>query len=215
MINAEPQDRRAALKARHRRSILDAARALISDERTARFSVDQLAERADVSRRSIFNHFASIDDVVTTVCTEELGAVIDNFRAQVTANPAGLSSRVSMFGAVAAALRATDVPGTIAFLWRALGGFDAVDPRPRQIFQATFARTTADLARELAQGGADFDALEAELLVSSLMHGAEVIAQHWIAATGAATDDAACALWNDLLDRLIESIRAGYRPIDT
>lgn len=204
------QDRRAALKARHRRAILDAAKALISEGESARFSVDQLAERADLSRRSIFNHFASIDDVVTTVCTEVLGVVIDNFRAEVTTGPIGLGSRVQMFEAVTAALRATDVPGTIAFLWRALGGFDAADPRPRQIFQATFSRTTADLARELAERNAELDALEAELLVSSLMHGAEVIAQHWIDATGATTDDDARALWHELLDRLIETIRKGY-----
>ncbi|WP_203935163.1 TetR/AcrR family transcriptional regulator [Virgisporangium ochraceum] len=201
------QDRRAALKARHRRAILDAAKALISEGESARFSVDQLAERADLSRRSIFNHFASIDDVVTTVCTEVLAVVIDNFRAEVAI---GLGDRAQMFEAVTAALRATDVPGTIAFLWRALGGFDVADPRPRQIFQATFARTTADLARELAERNAELDALEAEILVSSLMHGAEVIAQHWIAATGAATDDDARARWHELLDRLIETIRKGY-----
>ncbi len=202
MINA---DRRAALKARHRRAILDAARELISESGTPRFSVDQLAERADISRRSIFNHFASIDDVVTTVCTEELGVVIDTFREQVAASPAG-----SAFETVVAALRATDVPGTIAFLWRALGGFDTRDHRPRGIFQATFSRTTVDLARELAERNADLDALDAELMVSSLIHGTEVIAQHWIAATHAATDDASRDLWNDLLDRLVARLRTGY-----
>ena len=210
MIDPGPPDRRAALKARHRRAILDAAKALITEDGATRFSVDQLAERADVSRRTIFNHFVSIDDVVTTVCTEVLGVVIDTFRQLVTAAPVGPGSRASMFATVAAALRATDVPGTIAFLWRALGGFDTSDPRPRQIFNATFARTTADLAHELAERNAGLDRLEAELLVSSLMHGTEVIAQHWLTVTGAATDDAARALWEELLDRLIESIRAGY-----
>jgi TetR/AcrR family transcriptional regulator of autoinduction and epiphytic fitness len=203
-------DRRTALKARHRRAILDAARALISDGGTPRFSVDQLAERADISRRSIFNHFASIDDVVTTVCTEELGVVIDNFREQVTAGPIGRGGRSSAFETVVAALRATDVPGTIAFLWRALGGFDTRDPRPRHIFQAMFSRTTADLARELAERDADLDTLDAELLVSSVIHGTEVIAQHWIAATHADTGEAARALWQELLDRLVASLRAGY-----
>ena len=210
MTNEAPADRRTTLKARHRRAILDAARALISDGGTPRFSVDQLAERADISRRSIFNHFASIDDVVTTVCTEELGVVIDSFRQQVTTSPVGLGGRASAFETVVAALRATDVPGTIAFLWRALGGFDAGGPRPQGIFQATFSRTTVDLARELAERNADLDTLDAELLVSSLIHGTEVIAQHWIAATHAATDDAARELWHELLDRLVASLRAGY-----
>ncbi|MFB9235594.1 TetR/AcrR family transcriptional regulator [Plantactinospora siamensis] len=210
MIDAVPPDRRTALKARHRRAILDAARALISDGGTARFSVDELADRADVARRTVFNHFASVDDVVTTVCTEVLGVVIDRLRDQITAGAAGSGSRSSMFESVAAALRATDVPGTIAFLWRALGGFSAADPRPKQIFQATFSRTTAALAREVAERNPNLDPLEAELLVSSLMHGTEVIAELWLTETGAATDEAARARWHDLLDRLIDSTRKGY-----
>jgi TetR/AcrR family transcriptional regulator, regulator of autoinduction and epiphytic fitness len=203
-------DRRTALKARHRRAILDAAKALIVEDGAERFSVDRLAERADVSRRTVFNHFASIDDVVTTVCTEVLAVVIDNFRELVVSKAVGPGSRTAMFETVAAALRATDVPGLIAFLWRALGGFGTDDPRPRQIVQATFARTSTDLAREIAQRSAGLDPLEAELLVSSLVHGTEVIAEHWLAATGAATDATARALWNELLERLIASIRAGY-----
>lgn len=214
-VNVHPPDRRApdrrtALKARHRRAILDAAKALISEGGTARFSVDQLAERADVSRRTIFNHFASIDDVVTTVCTEVLGVVTDNLRELVTNHPVEPGSRTAMFETVAAALRATDLPDTIAFLWRALGGLDPGDPRPQHIFQMTVSRTTAGLARELARD-AELGPLEGELLVSSLMHGTEVIARHWITETGATTDEAARARWHELLDWLIASIRAGYR----
>lgn len=209
MTEPVPADRRAALKARHRRAILDAAQALIEEGGTARFSVDQLAERADVSRRTIFNHFASIDDVVTTACTEVLGAVVEGFRERVAASPA--ADREQMFATVSATLRATDIPSLIAFLWRALGGFSAEDPRPQQIFQATFSRTTAELSRELADRSTDSDPLEAELLVSSLMHGIEVIAHRWIAETGTATDDASRARWQNLLDRMIRVIRAGYR----
>ncbi|MBB2946680.1 AcrR family transcriptional regulator [Actinoplanes lutulentus] len=201
-------DRRAALKARHRRAILDAAKDLVSEGQ--RFSVDQLAERADVSRRTIFNHFTSIDDVVTTVCSETLGVVIEHFRQVVTAGSEGPGTRADAFATLTEALRATDIPGLITFLWRALGGFDKGDPRPRQIFQATFSRTSADLARELSVRNAGLDPLEAELLVSALMHGTEVIAEHWLAATSAATDEAARTLWRELLERMIESVRTGY-----
>ncbi|WP_229068953.1 TetR/AcrR family transcriptional regulator [Actinoplanes sp. DH11] len=213
-LDALPPDRRAALKARHRRAILDAAKALITEGPAARFSVDQLAERADVSRRTIFNHFASIDDVTTTVCSEVLGVVIDHFRQVVTTEPVGPGTRAAAFATLTEALRVTDVPGLLAFLWRALGGLDKGDPRPRQIFQATFSRITTELARELSERNADLDPLEAELLVSSLMHGTEVIAEHWLAATGAATDEPARVLWNELLDRLIDSVRTGYRSLD-
>lgn len=208
MIVDVPADRRVAVKARHRRSILDAAASLIAEG--GRFSVEQLAERAEVSRRTVFNHFASIDDVVTTACAEMLGVVIDHFRALVSSAPAADGGRASMFADVTAALRATDVPGTVAFLWRALGGFTAGDPRPEQIFRAVFARTADELTRELVRRNPDQDPLDAELLVSTLVHGTGVIANHWIAATGATLDDEARLLWRTLLDRLIDRTRTGY-----
>lgn len=209
---APTEDRRAALRARHHRAILDAARELIAEQGIAGFSVDLLAERADVSRRTVFNHFSSIDDIVTTSCTEALAVVIESFRTSVNSRPAGPGSRASMFEEVAAALRDTDIPGIISYLWNALGGFAPEDSRPQQLFQATFSRTTQELAHELAERNSDVDELEAGFLVSSLMHGVEVLAHHWIAATGATTDDDARALWTSLLERLIASVRTGYRP---
>jgi TetR/AcrR family transcriptional regulator of autoinduction and epiphytic fitness len=196
-------DRRAALKARHRRAILDAANALISEG--VRFSVDQLAERADISRRTVFNHFASIDDVVTTVCTEVLAVVIDGFRTTVTSG-----ERASMFDDVAGALRVTDVPGIIAYLWRALGGFAPGDPQATQIFQATFTRTSEEMARELARRYPEADPLDAAILVSSLMNGVVVIATHWIGVTAAETDERSRDLWRNLLERMIDTVRTGY-----
>lgn len=207
---APAEDRRAALRARHHRAILDAARGIIAEQGIAGFNVDLLAERADVSRRTVFNHFSSIDDLVTTSCTEELAVVIESFRTAVNARPDGPGSRVSMFEDVVVAVRATDIPGIISFLWNALGGFAPEDSRPQQLFQATFSRTTQELAHELAERNSDVDELEAGFLVSSLMHGVEVLAHHWIAATGATTDDDARALWNSLLERLIASVRTGY-----
>ena len=200
---AAPIDRRAALKARHRRAILDAAHTLIAEGH--RFSVDELAERADVSRRTIFNHFASIDDVVTTVCTEMLGAAIAGFRTTVTSG-----ARASMFEDVAEALRATDVPGIIAFLWRALGGFAPGDPRATQIFHATFTRTSEEMGRELARRYPEADPLDAGILVSSLMNGTVVVATHWLVVTGADTDPGSRDLWKQLLERLIDTVRTGY-----
>ncbi|CAN5346967.1 hypothetical protein BH09ACT6_BH09ACT6_09200 [soil metagenome] len=178
--------------------------------RVTRFSVDELAERADVARRTIFNHFVSIDDVVTTMCTERLELVIETFRPTAALNSAGDGGRTAMFEDVAQALRSTDVPSVLSFVYRALGGFDAGDPRALQIFHATFSRASDKLSRVLVQRNPDIDDLDAELLVSSLIHGAGVIANRWIAITGATTDDEARALWDTLLERLLGSVRAGY-----
>ncbi|MDQ1117610.1 TetR/AcrR family transcriptional regulator of autoinduction and epiphytic fitness [Microbacterium testaceum] len=200
------------VKAKRRRAILDTARWMISEAGIAGFDVDALAQRAGVSRRTVFNHFASIDDIVTTSCAEAWSSIIDRFREVMLAQPAGAGGPAHAFDNVATALRAADAPGIISYLWKALGGFDAIDPRPQQIFQGAFSRTTTELSRELAERDGTIDQLDAELIVASLMSGTSAVAYHWIAATNAATSAEARALWAELLERVIDNARRGYSP---
>ena len=107
-------DRRAALKAKHRAAILQAARDLI-DERGGRdFSVDDLAARADIARRTVFNHFASLDEVLLAVCEQELSVIIDRFLADMARTPVGDGSRASMFDELESAARGADLAPAIA-----------------------------------------------------------------------------------------------------
>ena len=205
-------DRRAALKARTRRAILDAADALLAERGGPQFSVDELAERADVSRRTVFNHFGSLDDVVLSVCTERLGRVIDEVQAAATATPVGDGSRSSMFDELAQTLRGADLPPAITYLAGALGPLaEGNDPRAQALAEEAFSRVADHLAGELVRRYPRADLLDVQLLVSSLVHGVAVIALHWVTTTDPAAPDARAA-WDALVDRLIHSVRAGYMP---
>lgn len=204
-------DRRAALKERHRRAIVDAASSLINERGSARFSVDDLAERADVSRRTVFNHFSSLNDVVLTACTEVLTVVIDDFEAAATAAPEGDGSRAAMFEQIAQTLRGADLPNAIRYIASALGDAPEHDPRAEQLVQHAFSRTADQLTAELSRRNPAADALDIELLVSSLVQGVVVIAKHWVLTTDR-TDPDGDTVWDGLLSRLIDSVRAGYMP---
>lgn len=80
-------DRRSALKARHRQAIVVAARHLIDERHGPRFTVDELARQADVSRRTVFNHFETLDDVILAACTEILDGVVAAFREKAPGAP--------------------------------------------------------------------------------------------------------------------------------
>lgn len=204
-------DRRAALKERHRRAIVDAADALIREQRSSRFGVDELAARADVSRRTVFNHFSSLDDVVVTACTRELAVVIDTFQAQVHANPLGDGSPAALFRDVSSTLRGTDLPPAIAYLWHALDDLDDGEAYAARIMQDVFSRVSAQLVAAVSERNDGADRLDVELLVTSLLHGTALIAGHWVAETGAVLDDASRARWDALLARLLETTERGYR----
>lgn len=205
-------DRRAELKARHRQAILAAADALIRERGKPQFSVEELAERANVSRRTVFNHFSSLDDVIMTSCTLLLSGVVDEFRVATQATPTGDGSRVALFTEIATAIRAIDLPTVVAYLWGVLAA-DGSGDRSQHAVLDVFTRTTEQLAVDLAERTTTVDEFEVAILVSSLMNGVAVVSGHWIARTGGALDDSSRRVWDDLLDRLIDSVRAGYsRP---
>jgi AcrR family transcriptional regulator len=204
--------RREALKARHRAAILAAARGLIDERGGAQFSVDELAGRADVARRTVFNHFASLDDVLLTLGTEVLSVVIADFLAQVAAAPVGDGSRASMFDELARTLRAADLAAAIVAVTAILGVPGEDDPRSPMITHTAFRRTGGALAAEVTRRYTGAHPLDVELLVHSLMSGISVIAGRWIALTGPSLDDAARAVWDNLLTRLLDNIRNGYLP---
>ena len=212
MPNPAPTlDRRAALKARHREAILGAADALIRERGKAHFSVDELAERADVARRTVFNHFASLDEIVMITCTRVVMNAVAEFREATAATPVGDGSRFSLFSEITSAVRGMDLPIVVSYLWGVLSQ-EGDASSSENVLQDVFTRATEQLSEELAQRTTELDELEMEILVSSLMNGIAIVSRHWIVQTGGVVDGPSRALWNDLMDRLIATVRTGYTP---
>ncbi|BDZ44887.1 TetR/AcrR family transcriptional regulator [Naasia aerilata] len=211
-MTATAPDRRAAVKERHRAAILAAARELVEERGGPSFSVDELAERADVARRTIFNHFASLDAILLAVCTDALAVIVDDFLRSVALTAIGDGSRSSMFDELAAALHRSDLPTAIATVLRIIGGEDASSARHADLTAAAFSRVGERMLLEVARRYPSADPLDVELLVGSLMSGIATIATHWLRRTGARVDDASRAVWEQLLTRLVHSLRSGYMP---
>lgn len=202
-----PPDRRALLKQRHRRAIVDAAAALIEERDGVRFTVDELAERADVSRRTVFNHFGTLDDVVVAVCNDVLGGLVERFLDRALPTPGS-----SMVDDVAHALAQTDLVTPMAYLTRVLGPPGA-DSASRA---AVMLRSLSDLGDRFAAAMTaryrDADPLTTDVLCHSLMTGLIVLHRHWYARTGGADDTASRAVWSGLVERLVEITRGGVGP---
>lgn len=206
MLSNLPADRRAALKTRHRQAIVDAAAALMSERAGTDFTVDQLAARADVSRRTVFNHFPSVDDVVTEACGDVLSSVVESLAAV----PSG-SSDASMMEEVAAAFRRADLVAPMAYLTRVLGGLEE-EPSPRHALMTlrVFTEVSDRLLAAMLLRRPDADKLTVELLVGSLAGGVGVLYHHWAAETGAVDTPQSRRVWARLLERLIEAVRNGH-----
>jgi TetR/AcrR family transcriptional regulator, regulator of autoinduction and epiphytic fitness len=199
-------DGRTLLKQRHRRAILDAAAALMEETGGTDFGVDRLAERAEVSRRTVFNHFASIDDIVIEVTGEILSGLIDRFQLG--------EPRESLYDEVADAIRGTDLVEPMAYLTRVLGGDEPVDaatePAHAVILSRASSQVSERLVSQILDRRPDTDELTVRLLAGALMSGLVELNRRWHAETGASVDDASRAAWSRLLEHLLDTTRRGY-----
>ncbi len=198
-------DRRAALKARHRDAILAAARELIQERGGPAFGVDELAARADVARRTVFNHFSSLDDVLIGVCETDILVVVEQFRAAIRSTPPASGS---VYDDIALALRATDIPPVLVAVVRTLGVPGSKGARRGMLSQAALERATTDLVDEFQRRDHDASPLGPELIVQFLTAGLVVIGRHWFRRTGGRLDAEGRAEWDALVEELVSNLRA-------
>lgn len=212
MITDRTPDRRTALKERHRQAIVDAAAALIAEADGTDFTVDELATRADVSRRTIFNHFAGVDDVIAAVCGDVLGTIAESLEARAGTCTVDLATDpAALISSIAAALRETDLVGPMSYLTRVLGGARGdVSPRRAVMLLQALGGVAERMIAELVRRHPQVDPVGIHLLVSSVMSGLAVIHRHWTATTGAVDSPESRVVWDGLLDRLLDATRDGY-----
>lgn len=197
-------DRRAALKAKSRKAILDAAADLMRERRSPGFSVDELATAADVSRRTVFNHFDSLEAVITAAAGRMLVDIVDAMEAEA----ANASDGATVLGDLAAAGSADHLVPTVAYLIEVLGG-DEQEPSERGavLMQRAVALFTERMSASIAGRHPRVPERRVAFLVAAFCGGLMGLVDHWTAATGAVDTPASRRIWNDLLADLVLVLR--------
>lgn len=203
---------RAAVKARHREAIVAAARALLDERGAAGFTTDDLAARAHVSRRTVFNHFSHLEDVVVACAEAELETAISAVEADLAASAA----RTGPLDDLEATLTAPAVAPALSWLGRTLSapGREAAAERVRQQAMHRFG---AGAALRLRERYPETTPLELELLTSTIMNGTAVVTTAWLEETSGCLDEAGVRRLAELLDVLFTTARHGFaarRPLD-
>lgn len=221
-----PSDKREALKWHNRRAIVDAAARLARERGISGFTVNDLAEAAGVSRRTIFNHFTGVEEAVQASFLDAMSGLYGQFHSIIGQQRfADLPTAYERFAEAAAQL---DVIGTVCqallpFLPDAkpecTGSTDGAKPasvpeRGTTELELLAVRSTDAAAREIVGLLHDqvdaADPFEAHLLAEYLITTLTVAADRWFAAThGELTQDTR-ALWQELLQRGMHSLGRGF-----
>ncbi len=209
MTPTSPRDER-------RRAILDATRTLATEHGADGFTVDQVAALAGVSRRTVFNHVAGIDQLLVAVCeqilaevTAELLEAVD--RETVDLPPGDAGSRAALT-AVCEAARGVDLPTAIATISRVLGGPGAADERTDAISRTALEHVGERLSERLHDRAPALDPFDLDLTLVLLTNGIAALAARWVCDHPDLAPDVspgARADWVRLLERLLDRLLHG------
>jgi AcrR family transcriptional regulator len=209
-------DKRSRRRGRRHVAIVDAARALATEHGADGFTVDEVAQRAGVSRRTVFNHFATVGDLLVAVCEQILAEATAEILEQVdrgtSASPDGGAGGLAALEAVGEATREVDLAAAIVTIDRMLGRPGPDDERAQGICRTAFAHVGGRLRERLHDRAPGLDPVDLEVGLALLFAGITTIAALWLEAhpdLDHALPDEAREDWDLLLDRLLHRLRAG------
>ena len=148
-------------------AILEAARTLATEHGADGFTVERVATVAGVSRRTVFNHFAGLDQLLVAVCEQILAEATLDLLGEVdrrTADlPAGGAGGRAALDAVGEATRASTCPTAIA----TIHGSSAAPTRPtserRGISRTAFEHVGGRLRERLVHRAPGLDPVDLEI----------------------------------------------------
>lgn len=211
-----PSDKREATKWHNRRAIVDAAAELSAEQGFDGFTVSDLAQRAGVSRRTIFNHFATVDDAVFAVFADRITGLYEQFEREL--GERRFDSLPEAFGAFAQTLVSIDVLGRIQGMIAPLGlGRTAPaggGSEPVSTGEVWAGRITDAVARECAgslQRRSDsVDPFETRLLVELVVTALSQCVDHWMVSTDQSLSPASRAEFDRLLEIALGRLQRGF-----
>lgn len=209
--------RRTRQRGQRHAAIVDAARALATEHGAAGFTVDQVAQRAGVPRRTVFNHVATVDDLLVAVCEQILAeattAILEQVDRGTTTLPDGEAGGRAALDAVGEAAREVDLASAIVTIHRMLGRPDPGDERAHGISRTAFGHVGGLLRERVHARAPDLDPVDLELGLALLFAGITTIAELWLTSHPDLDLDVPAQArvdWDRLLDRLLQRLRTGH-----
>lgn len=195
---------------RRRERIIQAAVAVLEAPGTTRFTAEQVAEQAGVSRRTVLNYFPKTDDLLVAAGSEMMSELLESVKGLALEQAPGSSDPSELFEELAGALRNVDIVAAIIRLSNALGTVGQDDPRVINLVNTTILQLNGSIAEELRRRHPECSPLEIDLLTTQLVGGIIMLYKHW--ALSGEIDNSAQSRqrWQELLEVLLENIRSGY-----
>ncbi|MHC5905299.1 TetR/AcrR family transcriptional regulator [Streptomyces sp. S6] len=201
LTDSRPLGLRERKKIKTRTAIRSAMYALVEEQGYDATTIEQIAERAEVSPSTVFRYFPTKEDIVLT---DEYDAILlEELRKRPAGEPWMVSLRHLMRLAIAAGLAQEERRNTELRAY-----LTAHVPAVRSRMVESMSVTSRLLAEAVAERtGRAQDSLEVRVYTMSLIGGLSEVTLHW--AENDFRDDLL-----DLLDRTLDVLEHGLKPLE-
>lgn len=205
-----PKDKRGARKWHNRRAIVMAAGELTDRHGIQGFSVDDLAAKAGVSRRTIFNHFSSAEDAGYEYLSELVAQLIGAVLAELPdPSERGEQTLGSVYQDLCAAMRTRSLVEALRPLLLQVTEVKESPTAALWTFRVTNAATER-LEHVLRERLPDHDQLELQLVATSIINSMSVCMDAWLLRTGGELNDRSRGIWDELMTEALCVLGRGF-----
>ncbi len=213
-MTEERADGRSVLREQRHVAILAAVRRLAAGSGSAGFTVDQVAAEAGVSRRTVFNHFATFETLLVAVCEqimeEVVQQVLDRLDAHLKESSQGPAAALDSLCAV---VQEADLPTVMTEIVGTLSGAAQGAPSSEAISRAALDQAGSRLAARAGEHTPDLDRVVLRLTIAFLMHGISLIAHDWIEEFDGKVTARSRRSWDASVTALVSQLAHGYREV--
>lgn len=205
-----PKDKRGALKWHNRRAIVAAAGELTDLHGIHGFTVDDLATKAGLSRRTIFNHFSSAEDAGYQYLSELVSRLIGEVLTELPdASEHGEQTLGAVYRDLCAAMRAHSLVEALRPLLLQTTEVKESPTAALWSFRVTSAATEGleHLLRDRLPG---HSRLELQLVATSIINSMAVAMDAWLLRTGGELTEETRSEWDQLITETLEVLGRGF-----
>lgn len=205
-------DRHQAQRMENNRAIKLAAVALAEKHGFGNFTVEDLAASANVSRRTFFNHFGSINEATKAALRDLLLDASETAMAQLTlrAQNEPLISAGHLFEVASQALSQVDVTATIRQSCRVLGDNPRQSATHGEFFGEVFNAITEDFNQLTDVLAPSVSPFTRHLMVKILLTSVEVCAEEWSRSYMNLPQEQGLAEWRTLYAKALKEVSSGF-----
>lgn len=197
---------------RRRAFIIAAAADILTEGGRANFTFEAVANRAGLSRRTIFNYYPTIDSLIADVGAQMLGGLTSDLATGLDGVPATGDSPRDILDEIAAALERVDLVAAIHRFERALAPDGGVSEEESLAHtHGAVLQLAHHFATILYNRHPDVEPFDIDVAIAAVAGGVITVHEHWYALTGAADTPESRYHWNRLMDRLLERLRDGHQ----